>query len=186
VCHARVDPHYTARVDPRFERILKEQQSLGFPGLSGSTVNGTIRIGEALLNTAITAALPADGIVRALTVRPREGNRLEARVTLARPAFLPPFTVELAIERQPVLPADPGLVLRLAGGAGSLLSLASSFVRRSVPLPPGITIDGDRVRVDIRAVLQDHGQAALLDLAREISVTTEPAGLVVAVHAVIS
>jgi hypothetical protein len=170
-------------VDPRFERIFTEQQSLGFQGLSGSAFSGTIRIADALLNACIAAALPADGIVRTMTAASREGNRVDAKVTLARPSFLPPMTVQLAIERQPALPADPVLVLRVAGGAGSLLKLTSSFVRRAAALPPGIAIDGDRVLVDIRGLLQGRGQAQLLDFAQQIVVTTEEGRLAVEVQA---
>ena len=170
-------------MDPRFERIFTEQQSLGFQGLSGSAFSGTIRIADALLNACIAAALPADGIVRTMTAASREGNRVDAKVTLARPSFLPPMTVQLAIERQPALPADPVLVLRVAGGAGSLLKLTSSFVRRAAALPPGIAIDGDRVLVDIRGLLQGRGQAQLLDFAQQIVVTTEEGRLAVEVQA---
>jgi hypothetical protein len=170
-------------VDPRFERIFTEQQSLGFQGLSGSAFSGTIRIADALLNACIAAALPADGIVRTMTAASREDNRVDAKVTLARPSFLPPMTVQLAIERQPALPADPVLVLRVAGGAGSLLKLTSSFVRRAAALPPGIAIDGDRVLVDIRGLLQGRGQAQLLDFAQQIVVTTEEGRLAVEVQA---
>ena len=184
--YARDNSHYTARVDPRFARIFTEQQSLGFQGLSGSVFSGTIRIVDALLNACIAAALPADGIVRTVTVTSREDNRIDARVTLARPAFLPALTVALAIDRQPILPGDPVLALRVAGGAGSLLKLASSFVRRSAALPPGIAIDGDLVLVDIRAILQDRGQAHLLDFAQEIVMRTEQGRVAVAVQARVS
>ena len=183
MCHASGDPNYTARVDPRVERIFIEQQSLGFKGLSGSDLSGTIRLSDALLNTGIAVALPPDGIVRSVIVRSHENNRLDAKVTLARPSFLPPLTVQLAIDRQPELPDSPLLVLRLAGGAGSLLRLTNSFVRRAAALPPGLSIDGDRILVDIRAVLQDRGQGPLLEFAQQISVTTENGGLAVFVHA---
>ena len=163
------------------ERILAEQQSLRFQGLAGSTFSGTIRIADALLNSCIAAALPPDGMVRGVTVTSREGDRIDARVSLARPSFLPALTVQLAIDRQPVLPADPVLVLRVAGGAGFLLKLTSSFVRRAATLPPGIAIDGDCVRVDIRATLQERGQAQFLDFAETIVVTTEPSCVVVTV-----
>jgi hypothetical protein len=183
VCHARADPNYTARVDPRLSRIFVEQQSLGFSGLSGSELSGTVRLSDALLNTAIAIALPPDGIVRTVIVRSYENNRLDAKVTLARPSFLPPLTVQLAVDRQPDLPGNPLLALRLIGGAGSLLKLTSSFVRRAAALPPGISIEGDRVLVDIRAVLQARGQAAFLEFAKQVSVTTEDGGLAVFVQA---
>lgn len=170
-------------VDPRIERILAEQQRIRFQGLSGSEFGGTIRISDDLLNQCIAAALPPDLPVRALTVRCREGNWLNARVTLARPSFLPPLTVELAIDRQPTLPHDPVLVLRLTGGAGSLMKLFNSPLRRAVSLPPGVQIDGDRVLVDIRAILQERGQAPLLDYVQQMCVATEEAGMAVIVLA---
>ena len=148
-----------------------------FSGLSGSEFGGTIRISDRLLNDCIAAALPADGFVRAVTVRSREGNWLNAKVTLARPSFLPALGAELAIDRQPTLPHDPVLVLRLSGGAGTLLKLANSTLRRNISLPAGITIDGDRVLVDIRAVLHARGQAPMLDYVQQLCVSTEEAGV---------
>ncbi len=179
VCHAPRDPHYTAPVDPRFERIFKDQQSGRFQGLSGSEFSGTIRVADSLLNQCVAAALPPDGMVRAVTVRSHAGNRLEAKVALARPAFLPALTVQLEIDTQPALPDNPVLVLRLGGGAGSLLKLTQSLVRRAVSLPPGMSIDGDRVFVDIRALLLERGHAEMLDFAQQMHITTEEAGLAV-------
>jgi hypothetical protein len=183
VCHARDVPHYTSRVDPRLERIVTEQRRVHFSGLSGSELGGTIRISDRLLNECISAALPSNGPIRALTVRSREGNWLDAKVTLAKPSFLPPLSAELVIDRQPTLPNDPVLALRLAGNAGSLMKLLNSPLRRAVSLPPGIRIDGDRLLVDLRAVLQDRGQASLLDYVQQMCVTTEEAGMAVIVLA---
>ena len=166
-------------MDPRLERIFTEQQRARFHGLSGSEFGGTIRISDSLLNQCLQMALPADGLVRAVSVRSREGNWLDAKVTLARPSFLPPISVEFAIDRQPTLPHDPVLALRLTGGAGALLKLANRTFPGAMPLPAGVRLDGDRVLVDIRAVLQDRGQAALLDFVQQICVTTEEAGVAV-------
>ena len=163
--------------------MVAEQKRVRFQGLSGSEFGGTIRISDRLLNEAIAAVLPLDGPVRALTVRSREGNWLDAKVTLAKPSFLPPLSAELAIDRQPTLPHDPVLALRLAGGAGSLVKLLASPLKRAVSLPPGIAIDGDRLLVDIRAVLKDRGEASLLDYVQQMCVTTEEAGIAVIVLA---
>ncbi|HTI38502.1 MAG TPA: hypothetical protein VL484_13120 [Vicinamibacterales bacterium] len=166
-------------MDPRFERIFAEQRRARFRGLSGSEYGGTIRISDRLLNQCIEMALPPDGVVRAVSVRSREGNWLDAKVTLSRPSFLPPISVEFAIDRQPTLPHDPVLALRLTGGAGSLLKLATSTFRTAMPMPAGVRLDGDRVLVDIRAVLQARGQTALLDFVQQLCVTTEEAGVAV-------
>jgi len=62
-------------------------------------------------------------------------------------------------------------MLRLAG------PMLSAF------LPPGIRLDGDRLLVDLRAVLQPYDPGRILDLAREIEVATLDGAMVLFVHA---
>jgi hypothetical protein len=169
-------------VDPRFADVLERQQRSGFPGLAGSELGGTIRMSDQLLNQLIAASLPASSPVRSVVVHSREGNWLHATVTLAKPSFLPPLRMELAIDRQPELPGNPMLVLRLSGGAGVMLRLAGSALARAVTLPPGIRVDGDRVFIDIRAMLQQHGQAKLLDFVQQLCIATEESGIAVVVR----
>ena len=173
-------------MDPRFEKVLAEQQRLRFPGISGSELGGTIRVSDQLLNQFVAASLPPDGVVRALQLRSRAGNWLNVKLSLAKPAFMPPLNFELTIDRQPELPHDPVVVLRFTGGAGAVLKLASSALERSVALPPGVRLSGDRVHVDIRALLQQRGQAALLDYVQQLCVSTEEAGVAVIIRARVS
>lgn len=169
-------------MDPRLAALIARQHAAGFPGLSGSEVQATIRVSSALLNDAIAVNLASVTAVRELTVAPRAGNRLDVHVKLAKPAFLPALRLTLVIERQPQLPGDAVLVMKLSGAAG-MLGLAAPAITSFGVLPPGVRLDGDRLHVDVRAMLQRHGQAALLDHAEQLQVTTDEGSLVLLVHA---
>ena len=169
-------------MDPRLATLIARQQASGFPGLAGSEIQATIRISSELLNEAIAMNLAAVTAVRDLGVEPRAGNRFDLRVKLARPAFLPTLNLGLVIERQPQFPADPVLVMRLSGAAG-MIGLAAPAITSFGVLPPGIRLDGDRILVDMRTMLQRYGQATLLDHAEQVQVTTEEGRLVLLVHA---
>ena len=118
--------------------------------------------------------------MRSVAVRSRDGNRLNAMLTFAKPAFLPPLTVDLEIERQPRLPEDPLLVFRVTGAVGGLMHVLAPFAARVGTLPPGVRLDGERLILDLRRLLEQHGQADLLKHVRQLTVATET-GWVVAV-----
>ena len=71
----------------------------------------------------ITATLPPQAPVRAVTVHPEDGDRLSVRI-IAKAALIPPITLKLAIESQPSLPHTPVLGLRMVT-LGGLFGLAS-------------------------------------------------------------
>jgi hypothetical protein len=172
-------------MDPRFEAILAEQLGAGLPGLAGSDARVTIRVADDLLNRIVAASLPRDGAVKSVTITPAAGDAFAAVIALARPAFLPPIHARLTIERQPALPADPTLVLRLTGGAGSLLKLAGPMFGGSLPLPPFVRLEHDLVYVDVRALAATYGQSSHLRYARILRVTTDERVLIVTVVAAV-
>src|SRR5580765_3157194 len=121
-------------MDSRVQAVLTRQQSLGFRGLAGSDVHATVRLSAELLNEALRAFLPSMPAVRRLELEPHAGNRIDVRVELAKPAFLPALNLTVEIERQPMLPSDPVLVLRL-GGAGGMMRLAGPAIAAFGSLP---------------------------------------------------
>ncbi len=169
-------------MDPRLVNLIARQQAANFPGLSGSEIQATLRISADLLNEAIAANVASGAFLRELTVEPRGGNHLGIRIKLAKPAFLPTFSLTLLIERQPQLPADPVLVMKLSGVAG-MIGLAAPAITSFKVLPPGVRLEGDRVLIDLRTLLQRYGQTALLDHAEQLQVTTEEGRLILLVHA---
>ena len=172
-------------MDPGLHALIQRQQAAGFPGLAGSEMHATIRISAQLLNEAIAGYLGSvSAPIRGLTVSPHAGNRIEVRIDPGR-AFLPTITLTLVIDRQPQLPADPVLVLRLTGGA-AMLRLAGPIVSNLALLPAGIRLEGDRLLVDVRALLQPYDSARLGELARAIEVATLDGALVLFVHAAVA
>ena len=93
-------------------------------------------------------------------------------LVLAKPSFLPPINIDVLIERQPLLPESPVLVLKLAGigGLTRFVGPAAAFLN---VLPPGIRMTGDLVHVDLAAFLQQHGLAFVLPLVEEVRLNTD-------------
>ncbi len=169
-------------MDPRVLDIVARQQAAGFRGLAGSDLRSTIRVAESLINEALAVLLPPNGALRSVTIHPHASDRIGVRLTLAKPAFLPPMTVTLAIQRQPQLPDDPILVLQLTGGAG-VLRLAAPAITSFGLLPPGVRMDKDQFLVDVRMLMEQHGQAQLLDYVEELRVSSEQGAIVLGVTA---
>jgi hypothetical protein len=165
-------------MDPRLQELLRREQAVGFAGLKGSAVRATIRVAARLVNETVTTALASVGAVRDVTVQPRASNRFDVRLTLAKPAFLPSLNLTLVIERQPELPADPVLIMRITG-AGGMMRLAAPAISSFGLLPPGVRLQGDHVHVDLRTLLVQHGQQQLLDYAEQLQVMTEEGTLIV-------
>jgi hypothetical protein len=168
-------------MDPRLASLLDRLQTTRFADLSGSEAYTVIRVGERLLNESAAAFVATSTVVRDLKVHPRASNQIDVQVKLAKPAFLPAFNVTLHIDRQPQLPDQPELVLRLSG-AGGLLRLAGPAIESSGALPPGISLAGDRVLVDVRRVLQSRGRGDLLEYIEQLQVLSEDGRLVLAVQ----
>jgi hypothetical protein len=174
----------TLDMDPRFQTLIERQRASGFRGLGGSEVYAAIKLSAELLNETIAALTPATSAVRQLTVRPRAANAIDVRVEVSHP-FVPAINVTVVIDRQPQLPDDPVLVLRLTGGAGMLRVIAPAIAKFTV-LPPGVRLEGDRLLVDLRAQLQQLGQEALLACAQQLEVATVEGTVVVLLHAAVN
>ena len=162
--------------------LLAQQQASGFADLTGAQVTATVPVKERLINQVIAANLPPDGALRHAELQAHPGERLTLRVALARPSFLPPFSVNLQIERQAQLPDSPVIVLRIVG-AGGLMAMAGSMAGLAGGLPPGMRLDGDRIHVDLRAMLRARGAATFLDLVEELYVTTGEGTVMLALRA---
>jgi hypothetical protein len=163
--------------DTRFEHILQHLLASRFSDVAGARLSATVPISERLLNELIALLLPRAGAVREVAVRPQAGNRLAVRVKMARPAFLPPISLTLFIDRQPELPSSPLVVFRVASVPG-LISVAGAALSFADVLPPGVRLEGDRLIVDLAALLERHGHRALLDYAERLRITTDDGTLV--------
>jgi hypothetical protein len=155
--------------DPRLRRIFEQLRASGFADLKGARVSVSMPLPERLLNEVVTAAVPSSAPVRDVTVHPQAANRLTVRARLKRADFLPPFTVKLAIERQPELPDSP-LVLRVLTLPG-LLSFAGSAL--SSMFPPGVRLENDRLLVDVKGLLERQGYGDVVTYLETLRIASE-------------
>ena len=116
-------------------QLLRRQLQDGLPDLDGAEATATIPISDRLLSQAIVAGIPSGAPVKDASLRAGENDRIALKITLARPSFLPPIPVSLAIHEQPTLPANPTLTLRLSQSA-ALVAMAERRWRHA-PLPAG-------------------------------------------------
>jgi hypothetical protein len=162
-----------------FLKLFADQERHAFRDLAGSEGHAAIRVSERLLNEIIAEQIQGSASIRELHVTPQGGNRLSVRVVVAKPSFLPPMTVGVLIDKQPKLPDDPVLGLTLSG-IGGLLRFAGPAAGFFKVLPPGVSMEGERVLVDIRAALAPHGLTSVLDYVKDVAVGSEEGRLIVA------
>jgi hypothetical protein len=107
---------------------------------------------------------------------------VDVEVKLAKPAFLPPVHIAARIDRQPELPHSPVLVLQLSSLPG-LMSLAGMGATMFNMLPRGITMEGDRVNIDLRAIAADERVSFVWTVLERVNVTTTEGRLLLEVDA---
>jgi hypothetical protein len=151
-------------------RLLAQLQASDFQDIAGSRLSVRVPVSGALLNQVIADALRTmTAPIRSVEVRPLAGDRFEALVTTAMP-FVPTLTVHIAIEQQPQLPQSPFLVLRwsfLGGLGGAIASRFAGALERR--LPPAVRLDGDRIVVDVAAMVRRFAPRGPIDWLRYLT-----------------
>jgi hypothetical protein len=169
--------------EPWWVNLLREQEAAQFADVAGAHLAITLPVTDRLVTRLISSRLPASLPIKELDVRAAAGNQIAVRVRLLRPAFLPAFTIGLIIERQPLLPSSPVLVLRIGLDAmGALAGMAMRFLQ---VLPPGLRMDGDRLYVDLATCLARYGAAEVLEYLTSFELTTTEGRFVVNARAVL-
>ena len=164
---------------PDLTPILHALRATRFRDLSGARVWAVVPIAEGFVNQLVAASLPPNAPVRSVTVHPESGDHLSVRI-VAKAALIPAITLKLAIEAQPKLPESPVLVLRMVT-LGGLFGLASGAIAGM--LPPGLSLQGERIVVDLRVMAREHGGAEFFEFLRGVEVHTDGGRLIVQVDA---
>lgn len=156
------------------------------PGdFAGARGSARIPLSRALLNRIVADALAgATTPVRSVDIRPLDGDRFDAVVTVTWP-FVPPLTVSFHIDQQPAFPDSPILVFRWSflGAVGAFASrLASSFDR----LPDGIRIESDRLLLNLPLLVMQSPFAPMLGYVTAVAVHTVEGRAVVDVEVAVS
>jgi hypothetical protein len=108
--------------------LLRQQQSDGFPDLAGTEVLMTVPLSDGLISRLVAERIPARVPIGEFDPSAHDGELVRIRIRLAKPPFLPPIHMMLAIERQLDLPTNPTLVLKIASqGVATLAAGALPF-----------------------------------------------------------
>jgi hypothetical protein len=161
--------------------LIHDLLASGLHDLSGAHVTGRIPLSQMLLNR-----LAAEGLrrshsrVRQVEVHPKAENQFDVFVKIGKWRLVPAVKIAATIEQQPE-PASPVLVLRWSA-LGGLGAIAASVLDAGAALPPGIQLDGDRLRIDVAVLTRQAGAGALLPYLRRLHVTTEEGRVVIDVE----
>jgi hypothetical protein len=172
-------------LDAFLSQLLADLQSSAFQDIAGSRLSMRVPVSRSLLNRLVAHALQETTTpVRQVDIRPREGDRFDAIVTLSWP-FVPPLKVAFAIDGQPQFPAPPVLLLRWSA-LGGLGAIASRLIAALNRLPAGVRLDGDRLELDIAVLAARTPAALLLRYVRALELHTVADRLVIAVDLEVS
>jgi hypothetical protein len=169
-------------MDPRLIDLFREQRAAGFPDLAGARLSVALPVSDTLVSRVVARRLPPSSKLRRLELKAEASNRIRVVVQLAKPSFLPPISIPLDIEQQPMLPTSPVLVLRVAAST-AVLGFAGSALRFFDSLPPGVTLDGNRVAVDLRLLAGRYNASEIFDHLAGLTLTTEAGRFLVHVEA---
>jgi hypothetical protein len=159
--------------------LLDELRASRFRVLEGARLTLDLPVVETLVNELIATATPPHAPVRSVSIHPRADDQFGLRI-VAKAALIPPISLKLAIEQQPQMPSHPVLGLRMVT-LGGLFGLASGMIAGF--LPPGVTLHGERIFVDLRALAAEQRADDLLEYLTSLQVHTEPGRLVLHLEA---
>jgi len=158
---------------------LRERFGVDIREVAGAHVAGEIPFSDALVNRLLADKLRDHPQIASVSLQAQEGDTVAVLVT-PRARLLPPMRIVARIERQPEFPQHPALLLRWTmPGLGPLALLAAPALAFFTALPPGISADGDRIAVDLRALLESRGLGELVGFIRRVAIHTRPGGFVV-------
>jgi hypothetical protein len=149
--------------------------------LTGAHVGGEVPLTETVLNSIIAERLAASETpVESAVVQVRAGGEMFVRVKLRKPAFAPPVMIGARVEQQPDLPRSAVLGLQWwLPGLGVLAALAAPALSLLKAGPPWVTVDGQRVLVDLARLLREQGAAEVLTHLSSLQVGTREGAVLV-------
>lgn len=160
--------------------LLDDFRETNFADVSGTEFKLRVPVSDRFVTGLVQARFPDTAFVRDLEFRAARDGEITVRFRLTKPAFLPPLSIRLQIAQQPVLPDSPTLVLRIR--SQGLVSLASVATRLVPFLPPWVSLNGDLIVVDGRAVAAHYGAAEFLPLLTHCTLTTDDGRFIVEVR----
>lgn len=163
----------------RIADIVRERLGVDIASFAGANVRGDLPVGDELVNRLISERFAGHPQVSALHVQAQEADTVSVLV-VPRVRLLPPLRIHARIEQQPEFPGNPVLGLRWSmPSAGPLARFAAPVLGFFKVLPPGITMSGDRLAIDLAESLRARGFDDVTPLVRALAIHTRPGGFLV-------
>jgi hypothetical protein len=140
--------------------------------LTGAVVAGEVPLTVDVINALIARKLATSSApVAAAVIETHPEEAFTVHLRLKGP--WPQLRIEGQIDRQPEFPGRPVVGIRWTlRGLGPLASLAAPLITQFKELPPGVTLDRERIWIDLAALLQSHGYAEVLPLLTAARIMT--------------
>jgi hypothetical protein len=155
---------------PWWRTLLLEQQRAGFKDVAGASASVVLPISDQLLTQLASERVPSKWITD-LEVHAVPGDQFVVRARLPQLSFLPSVRVRVFVHRQPQFPASPVLVLQLV--PEGIAALGAPFLPLVARLPPGISLEGELMTIDLPVLLGASAAARGLDFLTSLRVRTE-------------
>jgi hypothetical protein len=161
--------------------LLRQNLGVELRELAGTILAGELPLRADVVNRLVARQIAQrPGPVDSVHLAPRDGQRIDVSLTLNKPKFLPPVKADVRIETQPSFPDAPVLGLRWSlPHIGPLAAFVAPILGSFRSLPPGVTLDGDRVLVNLVEVLRARGLGDLVRYVGSVRVTTREGAFVV-------
>jgi hypothetical protein len=161
--------------------ILNRLRDSGFAGLDGAEAAIVLPIADRLLTEIIRDAFPAVNQLREFELQATAGNIVAIWIRPNKPAFLPGFRIRALIESQPQLPSSPVLHVRiLSRGVAALAGPAATFFKA---LPPGVSLEGDRLSLNLAILVEHYGAAEAIRYFTIAQLTTGDGRVIITLRA---
>lgn len=160
-------------------QLLRDRLGIDLQEIAGARASGELPLAEEAVNRLLAERLRDHPQVSSVRVQAQDGDAVAVQI-VPRMRMMPPLRVLARVERQPQLPHEPTLVLRWSmPAAGPLALFAAPVLSFFNAMPAGISMDGDRIAVDLRTLLRARGLEEALAFARELAIHTRPGAFVV-------
>jgi hypothetical protein len=167
---------------PFLQQFLTRQASTGAADLAGADARVRIPLREGVVNDFLREmVVPRNASLRELRVTIASGNRLDVLVVSPKIPLAGRVTIPCLLD--PVMIVSPSPAIRvqivregLAGYLAALLPMLARF------LPPGVTLDGGILTIDLGSQLAARGLSWIVPFIKEGAFETEAGLLSVTLH----
>jgi hypothetical protein len=167
---------------PFLEQFLTRQATTGAAALAGADARLRIPLREGVVNEFLREMVVAgNASLRELRVTITAGNRLDVTIVSPKIPLAGRVTIPCVLDQSLIVSPSPAIRVQivregLAGFMAPMLPMAARF------LPPGVTLNGSVLTIDLGAQLAARGLSWVIPFIKDGTFETEPNLLWLTLH----